>query len=470
MRRTFLGLVLPLLYTTAINAQKIEKALTIFNQKFPAEKIYIHYNKEFYTAGETIWFKAYLTINHQPSGLSNNFYLQLTDDAGNVVNNNKYPVTGGTVSGHIDIPDSIAGGIFSVKAFTPAMLIPDADFIYTKSIRIYSATRKFKDGSIQNLPNPKILLHFFPEGGNLISDIHTVVAFKAINEFGYPVDITGIIQAEDSSISIPFKSFHDGMGQVRFKPQFGKKYVAITEINGKAERFYLPAVQASGLKLTIQEKKGSKLFIVSRDKRQQLNINNFKVVAQINNSVVYEKDFYFGSHYAVQGIIITDSLPSGILHVTIFNNEDAPMLERLTFVNNREYEAGVTLSLLKHGINPREINTLEFDFPDLAQRSCSVAVTDYQADSAIGKENIISSILLSSDLKGSIYNPGYYFSSQNDSVKTALENLMLTHGWRRFNWKKVLQNEYPEPEKVDEFLINISGIVKNQKNVDEIEG
>jgi hypothetical protein len=470
MKTTFLGPVLLLFLTHSLAAQKIESALSVFRKKFPSEKIYIHYNKEYFTAGETIWLKAYLTIDHVPSGISNNFYLQLTDYKGNIISNKKYPVTGATVSGQIDIPDSIASGIYTIMAFTPVMLSPGTDFIYRKSINIYNSFQQKGDNSIVKLNSSKISLRFFPEGGNLVSDINTVIAFKAENEFGYPVDLTGIIQTEDSSVSMPFKTFHDGIGQLHIKPQSGKKYVAIAEINGKKENFFLPPVQRSGLKISIEEKTGNKLFIVSRDKRQQLNFDNFKVVAQINNIVVYERDFYFGNHYAVQGNIVTDSLPSGILHVTVFNNDDAPILERLTFVNNREYESMATLSVLKLGANPREINNLKFDFPDSTQRSCSIAVTDFQDDSVVNKENIISSILLTSDLKGNIFNPLYYFSRQNDSVKLALDNLMLTHGWRRFNWKKILQKEYPEPKKVDEFLINITGTIKNQKKTDIMSG
>lgn len=470
MKKTFLGPVFILLLTTSLAAQKIASALSVFRKKFPAEKLYLHYNKEYYTAGETIWFKAYLTINHAPSGLSNNFYLQLSNDKGAVISNKKYPVKGATVSGSIDIPDSIPGGNYTVRGFTPAMLGPDADFIYSKNIRIYKFSPLQDDNSLNKPATQKISLRFFPEGGSLIADINTVIAFKAVNEFGYPVDIKGVIKTEDGIMILPFSSYHDGIGQFRFKPQANKKYVAVTEINGQAISFSLPPVQSSGLELKVEQENGARAFMISRNKIQKLNFDVFKVVAQINNIVVYENEFYFGDHFAVKGHISTDSLPSGILQVTVFNNDDAPILERLSFVNNREYEAGATLSVLNLGTKAREINSMQFDFPDSAQRSCSVAVTDYQNDSTVNKENIISSLLLTSDLKGNIFNPRYYFSNQSDSVKNALDNLMLTHGWRRFNWKKILQNEYPEPKREDEFLINISGTVKNPKKPEPIAG
>ena len=465
-----MGPVFILLFTTSLAAQKFDSALSIFRKKFPAEKVYIHYNKEYYTAGETIWFKAYLTINHAPSGLSNNFYLQLRNDKGIVVSNKKYPVKGTAISGNIDIPDSIDGGVYTVNAFTAAMLNPDADFISTKNLHIYNSSSGQANNVLHDPAAPKISLLFFPEGGSLIADINTVIAFKAVTEFGYPLDVKGMIKTEDGAMVLPFSSYHDGIGQFLLTPQANKKYVAVTEVKGQVYTFSLPPVQSNGLALKVEDENGGKLFIVSGNQEQKPQVHVIKVVAQINNVVVYENEFYSGDHFSVKGHIPTDSLPSGILQVIVLNQDDAPLLERLTFINNREYEAGASLSVLKQGTNAREMNYLQFDFPDTAQRSCSVAITDYQDDTTPSKENIISSLLLTSDLKGDIFNPGYYFSSKNDSVKTAMDNLMLTHGWRRFTWKKILHNEYPEPIKEDEYLINISGTVKNPNKTEVMSG
>jgi hypothetical protein len=459
-----------LLITNILSAQKIAGELSLFRKKFPAEKIYIQYNKEQYTVGETIWFRAYLTNNHAPSGLSNNFYLQLTGNNGKVISNNKYPVIGAAVSGTIDIPDSVAGGNYTVKAFTPAMLNSNAGFIYTKKIQICNpATGKINNDTRQRLSS-KISLHFFPEGGSLISGINTVIAFMAVDEFGYPVEAEGRILSDDSSMTVPFRSYHDGMGHFYFEPHAKIKYTAVTEVNGQVLTFALPPVQSSGMVLNVVDEKGGKVFKISRDKLQESNPDTFKVVARISDVIVYEGKFCFGDRLLAKGRIPTDSLQSGILQITVFNNDDAPVLERLAFVDNREYEAGTSLSVLKLETEPRGLNSLEFDFPDTAQRSCSMAVTDYQDDPAPNEENIISSLLLTSELKGKIFNPRYYFSDQSDSVRNAMDDLMLTHGWRRYNWKKILDHEYPEQKMMDEYLINIPGTVQNAKKTEVMSG
>ena len=453
--------------TTSLTAQKIDSALTVFRNKFPAEKVYFHYNKQYYTAGETIWFKAYLVFNHAPSSLSNNLYLQFSDDKGKIISNKKFPVIGATVSGNIDIPDSVAAGIYSIKAFTPAMLSPDAAFIYTKEIHIYNKLPGKEDQPLPESGTPKYAVQFFPEGGNLVADIQTVIAFKATDEYGYPVVVKGIIQSEDSIMIIPFSSFHDGIGRFQLTPQGGRQYIAITEINGQQGRFFLPPVQSTGLALKVEDETGGKAFTILRNNNEKLITGTFKLVVQMSNIVIYEKEFYFGDNLTAGGLINTVSLPSGILHFTVFNHDNAPLLERLSFVNNREYEAGANISVLNLGTRPRGFNSFQFNFPDTVQRSCSVSVTDYLAEPAGRKENIVSSLLLTSDLRGKIVNPMYYFSGVNDSVRIALDNLMLTHGWRKFNWKKVLNNEYAEKKPEDKYLINISGTVKSQ-NLKEV--
>lgn len=470
MRKAFLGLVLFCLLTRGAGAQTFSKFLATYRKSNPTEKIYLQYNKQYYTAGESIWFKAYLLYNTRPGSSGNNFYLQLTNELGKVISNKVYPIAGATASGNIDIPDSLMAGNYYVRAFTISMLNQDPEFIYKKQIHISGVPRKPSLPVAAVTAAPALSMRFFPEGGSFVADIISVVAFKATDNSDNPVDVKGFIKTEDGTIVVPFSSFHDGIGQFRFKPQAGKKYFAVTEFKGTTSSFPLPPVDQSGLAIKVEEEPGGKVFLVSRNKSERFNFDIFKVVAQVNNIVVYEQEFYFGDHFAVRGHLNTDSLPSGILQFTVFNKDDAPILERLTFVNNREYESGVSLSVLKLGTAARSYNSLEFDFPDTAQRSCSVSITDNAAGANESTENIITSFLLTTDLRGKINNPAYYFNCQKDSACRAIDNLLLTHGWRRFSWKKVLNNEYPVNTQKDEYLINISGTLKNEKKTAVVSG
>jgi hypothetical protein len=222
-------LSLIVLLTIQLNAQKTDSVLNILTAQNPTEKIYIHYDKEYYVAGETIWFKAYLYNDGKPSGLSTNFYLQFTDSKGQEICTKKYPVLGAVAKGNIDIPDSIPQGNYYIRAFTPGMLNYDEAFIYKKNIFVFKPSTPVSSGDPEA---QNVSLQFFPESGNLVDDILTVVGFKATDQWGSPVEINGVIRTEDGIIIASFKSYHDGIGKVQFKPHTGRKKIPGRSRNG----------------------------------------------------------------------------------------------------------------------------------------------------------------------------------------------------------------------------------------------
>ncbi len=446
-------------------AQKIEPALNTMVTQFQPEKVYIHYDKEYYVAGETMWFKAYLYSNGKPSGSSNNFFVQLTDSKGNIVATKKYPVFGAMAKGNIDLPDSLPQGNYYLRALTPGMLNYEEDFIYKKNIFI------FRPGAASVAKvTPNVSLKFFPESGNMVDGILTVVGFKAVDQSGIPVEVNGVIRLEDGTTIASFKSYHDGIGKVQFKPQGGKKYLAEVETEAGKRTYPLPEVLGSGLTLKIQDEKGGKKFQLSRSEKDKARFANLLVVADINSQLVYQQEISFEDYPSVIGHLVTDSLPSGILHFTVFDNNGAPLAERLCFVDNGEYRAKGDIAVIKAGTTKRAENTVELNFPEAIQRSCSVAVIDLSSAGSGDKEDIYSRFLLTSDLKGYIYNPAWYFENQNDSTKQGLDNLMLTHGWSRFNWTKILAGSFPELTYKDHEMIRVTGKVMDEKDKDLLAG
>ncbi len=447
-------------------AQKIDSALNILSAQYPTEKIYIHYDNEYYVAGETIWFKAYLYSDGKPSGISSNLYLQFADSKGRVIFNKRYPALGAVAKGNIDIPDSLPQGNYYIQALTLGMLNDDKAFIYKKNVFVFNPSTTATPGTTEA---QNVSLQFFPESGNLVDGILMVLGFKATDQWGSPVEVNGVIKTEDGITIASFKSYHDGIGKVQFKPQTGKKYLAEVETAVGPRTYPLPAVQPSGINLKIQDEKGGKKFQLSRGEKDKTQFDNLLLVVEINNHIVYENEIYFEEYPSVIGHLVTDRLPSGILHFTVFNKDGMPLAERLTFVDNGEYRGDGTLVMTKTGIEKRAENIVELNFPDTIQRSCSVAVIDLPGTNLNDNDNIWSRFLLTSDLKGYIYNPAWYFENQNDSIKQAFDNLMLTHGWSRFNWNKILAKEFPEKEYTDTYLINISGIVYSETDKKPVE-
>jgi hypothetical protein len=460
MKNNKLAVLVVILFSHfAARAQKIDSALNVLLAEHPVEKIYLQYDKEYYVAGETIWFKAYLQSDGKPSNLSNNFYLQFADSKGQVVSTHKFPIMGAVVKGNINIPDSLPQGNYYIRALTPHMFNYDEAFIYTRNLFI------FKPGSVAaaGAETKNLSLQFFPESGHLTDGILSVVGFKATDQWGIPAEIEGIIKSDDGTTIASFKSFHDGMGRIQFKPQAGKKYVAEVETAAGKRSYPLPLVESSGISLKMQDEKGGKKFQLSRTAKEKERFDILILVAQINNHIVYENEIAFEDYPSIVGHLLTDSLPSGILHFTVFNKDRMPLAERLSFIDNGEYKGMATIADVKLSFEKRAANSMEVVFPEAIQRSCAVSVTDVSGQAFADQENIYSRFLLTSDLKGYVYNPAWYFENHNDSVHLAMDNLMLTHGWSRFSWTKILANQYPAKKHEDRGLFSISGKVVDPK-------
>jgi hypothetical protein len=460
---TVFSLLFVVLHATA---QKFETALTALTKEHQPEKIYIHYDKDYYVAGETIWFKAYLYNDGKPSATANNLYLQFTDSKGQVVSNKKFPVLGAVAKGSIQIPDSLPQANYYIRALTPQMLNYDETFVYKKNIFVFKPSATAKEKS----PPQNVSLQFFPESGHLVDGILTVVGFKATDQWGTPVEINGIIRSGEGTTITSFKSYHDGIGKVQFKTQAGKTYIAEVETDAGKRTYQLPEVKASGINLKVQDEKGGKKFQLSRSEKDKVQFGSVWVVADINNQVIYENEITFEDYPSVIGHLITDSLPSGILHFTVFNKDGMPLAERLSFVDNKEYKSNAAVAPTKISVEKRASNDIELNFAEAIQRSCSVSITDASGGGFADTDNIWSRFLLTSDLKGYVYNPAWYFTNQNDTTKQAIDNLLLTHGWSRFSWTKILANELPVEKYKDQPLMSITGKVMDDKKNEALSG
>lgn len=460
---------LVMVYATSHAQSSPDSVLNTLAAKYPVEKVYIHYDKTYYVAGETIWFKAYLYSDGHPSLLSDNFYLQVLNREGAIIATRKYPVKGATVAGDVQLPDSLAQGYYTIRALTPWMLANSGNLLYAKDIYIFNPSRPGKPQTAA--PNlPPLSLRFFPESGYLADGILSVTAFEAIDSSGAPVAITGTIKMDDSVTITGFSTYHDGIGKVQFKPQGARKYVAVVEYKGQKLFFPLPEVKPSGINLKVDDEKGGKVFTLSRTRKDKEQYEQLLIIAESGNRIVYENEIRFEDYYSVKGHLLTDSMPSGILHFTVFNNRGMPLAERLTFVDNGEYRSNASIAITQKGLTPRAENIVQVSFTDAEQRSCSVSVLAADEEEYAADNNIITSLLLTGDLKGYIRNPAYYFSARTDSVKTALDNLMLVQGWSRYSWNTLLSGEWPQQKWQDRYLISLHGTIADAKTKSPVSG
>lgn len=420
------------------NGQNIDSVIYKYGSDFAQERTYLHYDKSTYASGETIWFKAYLMEGSYPAFASKNFYVDWTDDKGNLLHHTVSPVQGATTNGQFDIPAGYNGAFIHVKAYTKWMLNFDSAFVYEKDIRIIS-NNSVNSSTKKNIP-PTIV--FFPEGGDMVEGISNKIAFKATDQFGKPVKLKGVVKNNEGKTMDSLRVMHDGMGFFFLLPKPGEKFTAKwKDEKGTEYSTSLPDSKSEGLTIQVSSTPGRKNFVLYADPSVAEKIRKVNVVGTMNQYQAFKvsKDISSGN---TQGTIPTQNLPSGILTITVFDEQWKPLAERITFIDNREYHFNAEMNVLHWGLNKRARNEIEIAVPDSLDANFSVAVTDASIDTD-SSNSIVSHLLLTSELKGQVYNPTYYFNQSNEKAAQHLDLVMLTHGWRRFKWDDVVKGKLP---------------------------
>lgn len=284
----------------------------------------------------------------------------------------------------------------------------------------------------------------YPEGGDLVNGLENNIAFRALNEFGKPADVEGVVLTEKGSKVATFSSFHQGMGSFKLNPQPGEKYhVKITKPQGIQETFTLPETLSRGYVMTVDNSQSGEINLnIATTETEEL-----AVVAQVRGKL-----YYSTLVNAVPGAnrikFSTEKFPIGVSQITLFDSKGIARAERLAFVN-REKQMTISVETDKEKYLPREkvkMTLLVKDERGLPMpANLSMAVVNDQllsfADDKSG--NILSQLLLQQDLREKIEEPAFYFDKKEPKSVKALDYLMMTSGWRRFTWEKLLEEELP---------------------------
>ena len=305
----------------------------------------------------------------------------------------------------------------------------------------------------------KIKFTAFPEGGDLVTGLESNVAFRALNEFDKAADIEGIVINEKGTEVASLTSFHMGMGSFKFTPQPNEKYsVKITKPEGIAETFALPTPMERGYVMNVDNSKSGELTVnVNTSETETLSL-----IAQVRGKIYYSTEIVTkkGSNKIV---FPTSNFPIGVSQITLFDSKDVPRAERLAFVN-KDKQLTIAVETDKEKYLPREKVKMtvtvkdERGIPMPANLSMSV-VNDQLISFADDKSgNILSQLLLQQDIKEKVEEPAFYFNEKEPKADKALDYLLLTAGWRRFTWEKLMNDNIPAVAYLGERAI-ISGTV-----------
>src|SRR5450432_334160 len=345
------GLLLPFF----LRAQKLDSMMSVYADSYPQEKIHIQFDKRIYNPGETIWFKAYIFSGPDPSLVSKNFYAELTDEAGNILQRRIEPIIESTTAGNFELPVDLKNGHVHFRAYTNWMTNFDTSFYYEKDLRIYNK----KADSGQAFAPGEARIQFFPEGGDLVAGVENMIAFKANDQFGLPVGVKGSITDGSGKTLLDFSSQHDGMGKFLVTPDKGDSLMALWKDDKGAEhRTSLPAVKMTGGVLRVIGGSEKVLFSVARSAEGGPDFKRFTIMAHMHQHLVYKAKINLEDNFMSGGTIPTSQLPTGVLQITLFNGVDVPVAERVVFVNNHEFEFTPNLSVQQKGIGRRGRNNL----------------------------------------------------------------------------------------------------------------
>ena len=447
--------------------------LKVYLSDHVAEKAYLQFDKPFYAAGDTIYFKAYVTTGerHILSPLSGVLHVDLINTNSKIDQTIKLQIDSGIAHGDFALPDSLPNGSYRVRAYTQWMRNNDEDGFFYKTIEVGSLKNaRVPESLIRNSIkiNSKADMQFFPEGGSLVTGIRSKVAFKAIGTNGLGINVNGMVTDNENKEIVSFASGHLGMGYFYLSPEEGKTYkTRLTYADGTQSVMDLPNPNPKGIILLVDNDSIPKASV-------QIVANN--AYYRENRSKPYSVVIYSGGTATtvtckldspvITMDILKRRLHTGIATVTLFSSTLEPLCERLLFIQNYD-QLSLSVTSDKIGYAKREKVKIKLAAINRAGNPAtgnfSVSITDeskVRADEN-SENTIVSNLLLTSDLKGYVEQPNYYFADTSANARNNLDVLMLTQGYRRFEWKRVLDNSYAPITWQPEKGLEIDGVVKN---------
>ena len=498
MKRFALLLVLVFLSNPALRAAKPEVEydseksthelmrfsgnIHMFNTIFPQEKVFLEFDNTAYFQGETIWFKAFVrhasTLKQAPSKV---LYVDFIGPNGLVISQQKLKVIGGQADGAIPLLDAATAqarqyrgvtnypsGFYEIRAYTQNMLDFNRDAIFTRVIPVYTKPKHegeyeksqvvpLKD-QIQTIMGVRqdaqgedrnINLAFYPEGGDLIEGLPCNVAFKATDKNGLPIG--GYVISDSDTIP----AFHDGMGSFTIIPG-GSRTVRFVTDEGKSRRFSLPGSVKSGYSM-IASATSDTLYTVSLRHTADLSRQHIGMAVTCRGDLV---DFLEINDCPADTVLNIDcsGWPLGVCRMTFYNDRGRILASRSLFHNNSNFRSP-TITLFTDSLSrvpfSKEVLSLQLTDKDgnpIRNRFC-LSVRDADDYGTGLSDNLMTNLLLSSDLKGYIHDPAWYLEQNDDEHRTALNLLTLVQGWERYEWKTMTGLEYfSEKHRIEDSL------------------
>lgn len=434
-----------------------------FSSIVPQEKVYVQFDNTCYYSGEMLWFKAYVVnasnLHRAPSSV---LYVELLSPSGVLLKHEKLKIVAGQADGSFSLVDGstedarekrgvlgYSSGFYEIRAYTNNMLNFSEEAIFSRVFPVYDKPKEEKAMFTQNpvtakeertyveqyRPKPdkpnNLNVSFFPEGGQALTGVPCTVAFKVTDDTGLGVDAEGVLNDDGTA----FSTVHSGMGSFTYTPSDKSSSVTIT-YGDTRKTFTLPTPKKSGYNFRVKSAKIDEMT-VEVYRSELLPEDTLGLSLTCRGELVAFDTISVGKSALERTISLTD-VPEGVCRLTLFNQSGQVLAVRSLYHRGDILAPSITFTTDKSSYEPFEKMNMSFKLTDskgqpFRDRFC-LSVRDVAGVANAYSDDMRTYLLLSSDLKGLIEHPEYYFESRDDAHTKALDLLMLVQGWERYDW------------------------------------
>ncbi|GAB5554257.1 MAG: Plug domain-containing protein [Saprospiraceae bacterium] len=437
--------------------------LQAYEAQYPIEKVYIAHDRAYYSPGDTIWCQAYwlggrthLKFDAEPI-----LFVEWYSPGGREVHKMSVKIKDGGASFEIPTALTDSSGIYQVRAYTQYQRNFDEAFRFQKSIFVTNEIPEDSDAPQAS----DYTVQFFPEGGDAIEGMRNKVAFKAMDDQGEAIEVEGILRYKNGETIQTIKTVHEGIGVFFWIPESGDNYEFVCTYQGREKKFALPKALSKGYIMTANNR-GDEYFEMSITASPGMSLNGLEILGHLRGQVFLSKMIDQDQSYKLR--IPRNQVPSGLVHMTLFDAQKRPLAERLLFNRNPEQDISVKVNTDKTDYGFKEEVELSIQTSDqTANQNAKLSVSVYNTDLVSPQKsgsNIQNYLWLQSDLKGYLPNIHQYFSENTTKTRVLLDYVLLTHGWSRFKWQEILDREAPPIEFLPLEKFEIAGRVTKPKS------
>lgn len=448
-----------------------------FNRSIPQEKVYLHFDNTGYFQNETIWFKAYVTTlttaGQQSAGsLSKVLYVELLNPSGDVIKTTKWHIDDkGMANGDMKLDSLYGSGFYEVRAYTRYMTNWGVNACFSRVFPVFQAvnedgqykdltikTRMYKERDPNNRSDADSLytkaieegiytndlmktvsVQFYPEGGDMICGKKCRIAMLAVDDNGRPYHGEGFVTNETGDVLAKVQTDTLGRGLFTLIPDGSALKFQLKNLNGKVQIHDMPQTKAEGVTLMLDAVNDD--MLVSLQCSDGICGHVIGFVAMNNGCITYCDTVKAGPLVEVE--LNRSTMSEGVNQFTVFDEDGRILADRLFFICPQSQPSEkILFSTKTKRLKP--CGQVELDVKTQPNSVFSFSAIDAQAMNNGKQGNMKTWMLLGSEVKGYINNVNYYFESDDEQHRRDADLLMLTQGWRRYDWEMMAGHKHFE--------------------------